>query len=122
MATHFGYFKVIRDTPRLELTRGTTGGDIDKEVPFDLPGDTSTGDPGVLTYMTDAVSPNNLTFTMAINDIPVVNHRVDSAVLHSEQEAVGSFHSGLNKLQIKLTGGTGTLVISDIVLHYVRFS
>jgi hypothetical protein len=59
---------------------------------------------------------------MAINGIQVVNHRVDSTVLHSEQEVVGSFHSGDNKFRIEVTGGTGTLVISDIVLHYVRFS
>ena len=73
--------------------------------------------------MTDAESPNNLTYTMAINGPPVLpNGRVDSSVLHSEQEVVpgGSFRHGENELPIKITGGTGTLVISDMVLHYVR--
>ena len=119
MATHFGFFTVIpgADAP-ISLT---PGGDIDRDLDFHLPPDT-TGDPGVLTFMTDAVSPNNLTFIMAINGIQVVNHRVDSTVFHSEQEVVGSFHSGDNKFRIEVTGGTGTLLISDIVLYYVRFS
>ena len=124
MTFHFGYFKAITDNP-LEMKRGTPPGDIDKEVPFDLPDDTTPDEGGVLTFMTEAVSPNNLTFTMAINDVPVVARKVDSAVLHSEQEvirATGPFKSGPNKLQIKATGGTGTLRISDIVLHYARTS
>jgi hypothetical protein len=118
MAFHFGFFTVIRDTPRIELTPGA---DIDEEVDFTLPPDT-TRDAGVLTFMTDAASPNNLTYAIAINGTPVAGHRVDSAVLHSEQEVVGSFRPGPNKLRINVTGGTGTLVISDIVLHYVRLS
>jgi hypothetical protein len=119
MATHFGFFTVIpgTDTP-ISLTHG---GDIDHDLTFHLPSDT-TRDLGFLTYMTDAASPNNLTYTMKINDHPVAGHRVDSTVLHMEQEVVGSFRPGDNKLQISLTGGTGTLVISDMVLHYVRFS
>ena len=131
MATHFGFFTVIEDPKdtTISLTRGTTGGDIDKEVKFDLPGDT-TNDRGVLTFRTDAVSPNNLTYTIDINDVPVTGHRVDSSVLHSEQKIVkgfkpgqnGGFKPGPNTLGIKLTGGTGTLEISEMVLHYVRFS
>ena len=117
VAFHFGFFEVISD-PSITLT---VGGDIDADVPFNLPPDT-TGDRGVLTFMTDAASPNNLTYTMAINGTPVAGHRVDSSVLHSEQEVVGSFRPGPNKLRIEVTGGTGTLVISDIVLHYVRLS
>ena len=119
MATHFGFFTVIPGTDRPISLR--PGGDIDRDLDFHLPPDT-TGDPGVLTFMTDAASPNNLTYTMAINGTPVAGHRVDSSVLHSEQEVVGSFRPGDNKFRIEVTGGTGTLVISDIVLHYVRFS
>jgi len=119
MATHFGFFTVIpgTNTP-ISLTPGH---DIDHDLNFHLPPDT-TRDPGFLTFMADAASPNNLTYTMAINGTPVAGHRVDSSVLHLEQEVVGSFRPGDNRLQIKVTGGTGTLVISDIVLHYVRFS
>jgi hypothetical protein len=119
MAFHFGFFTVVpgTDTP-ISLA---PGGDIDRDLDFHLPPDT-TGDPGVLTFMTDAASPNNLTYTMAINGTTVAGHRVDSSALHSEQEVVGSFRPGPNKLRIEVTGGTGTLVISDIVLHYVRLS
>jgi hypothetical protein len=123
MATHFGYFTVIEDPNEttLRLTRAL-GGDVDKKVDFDLPSDTHTSDRGVLTFRTDAVSPNNLTYTIDINDVPATGHRVDSSVLHSEQKVVKGFKRGPNTLGIKLTGGTGTLEISEIVLHYVRFS
>jgi hypothetical protein len=124
VAFHFGFFTAIRDKPAIELT---PGGKIFEEVPFDLQDDTTLGAGGVLTFMTDAVSPNNLTYTMAINEREVINRRVDSAVLHSEQEVVQggnpiTLKHGGNELQIAVTGGTGTLRIRDIVLHYVRVS
>jgi len=119
MATHFGFFTVIPGTDTPISLR--PGGDIDRDLDFRLPPDT-TDDLGFLTFMADAASPNNLTYTMAINGTPVAGHRVDSSVLHLEQEVVKAFRPGPNKLRIKVTGGTGTLVISDIVLHYVRFS
>ena len=124
MTTHFGFFTVIQDTPTIVLTSpAVPPGNLAEDVKFKLQDDTTLGDGGVLTFMTDAVSPNNLTFTMAINGHLVIpNGRVDSSVRHSEQEAVpgGVFQHGENELTIKITGGTGTLLISDIVLHYVR--
>ena len=127
MAFHFGFWTVIKDD-LFELTSGTPT--VDKEVHFDLEDDTTLRMGGVLTFMMDPVTPNNLTYSMKINNHDVItNRRVDSAVLHSEQEAITQrpgdplvLQHGLNHLLITVTGGTGALRISDIVLHYVRFS
>jgi len=72
--------------------------------------------------MSGTASPSGPTSTPLIWSFEMFNRKVDSTVLHSEQEVVGSFKPGDNKFRIEVTGGTGTLVISDIVLHYVRFS
>lgn len=125
MAFHFGYWTVIEDD-LIELTSGTPN--VDRDVPFDLGDDITLRIGGVLTFMTDAVSPNSLTYRIRINNHNVIANRiVDSAVLHSEQQVVRAgnplvLQHGINHLLITVTGGTGTLRISNIVFHYVRLS
>jgi hypothetical protein len=125
VAFHFGYWTVIEDD-LIELTSGTPN--VDRDVPFDLGDDITLRIGGVLTFMTDAVSPNSLTYRIRINNHNVIaNRMVDSAVLHSEQQVVRAgnplvLQHGINHLLITVTGGTGTLRISNIVLHYVRLS
>jgi hypothetical protein len=125
VAFHFGYWTVIEDD-LIELTSGTPN--VDRDVPFDLGDDITLRIGGVLTFMTDAVSPNSLTYRIRINNHNVIANRiVDSAVLHSEQQVVRAgnplvLQHGINHLLITVTGGTGTLRISNIVFHYVRLS
>jgi hypothetical protein len=125
---HFGFWTTIVDR-QFDLTPGTPT--VAREVHFHLDDDTTLRLGGVLTFMTDAVSPNNLTYTMHIKNDDngthqVINRTVDSAVLHAEQQVVpGSpliLGHGVNHLLIKITGGTGTLRISNIVMHHVRLS
>jgi hypothetical protein len=123
---HFGFWTTIVDR-QFDLTPGTPT--VAREVHFHLDDDTTLRLGGVLTFMTDAVSPNNLTYNIKINNLDVINRTVDSAVLHSEQEAIFQHQGdplvlqhGQNDLLITVTGGTGTLRISDVVLHSVRLS
>jgi hypothetical protein len=116
MAQNLTHFAVI--SPGSTSLR--PGGDIDADLPFTLPANTADRR-GVLTYKLDAVSPSNLRFSVGFNGgTPLFNRAVDSTVLHSEHEVVSGFHAGDNTLRIRVTGGTGTLVISDVVLFYDR--
>lgn len=130
MSFHFGYWTVIDDNRHTVTSPAVAPEVTEDEVPFDLDNDTTLRIGGVLTFNADAVTPNNLTYSMDINNRAVIINRVvDSTVFHSEQEAITQLPGrplvlkhGENKLLIKITGGTGTLRISDIVLHYVRLS
>ena len=107
------------------IIRLTPGGDIDQDVPFELsnPPPATRFDGAVLSFMQDASTPNDLTFTMAVNGTTVLpDTRVDSTVLHAVHERipVSSLRNGPNMLQIRVTGGTGTLRISDPVVFYHR--
>jgi hypothetical protein len=115
MAISLAFYEVISTT----FTELTPGEDIDRDFPFELP-DNTANSRGVLTYTTDARSPNNLAYSVAINGTAQLNRKVDSSVLHAEQKVVGGFRPGQNTLTIRVTGGTGTLIVDEIVLHYTR--
>jgi hypothetical protein len=115
MAISLSLYEVISTTV-IELT---PGGDIDRDVTFELPDNTASSR-GVLTYVADARSPNNLAYSIAINGTAQLNRTVDSNVLHAEQKVVSGFRPGQNTLTIRVTGGTETLIVDEIVLHYTR--
>jgi hypothetical protein len=115
MATNVTHLAVINDGE----IRLTPGGDIDVDLPFTLP-DNTANRRGVLIYMTDAQSPNNLAYTMALNGAVELRRTVDSTVHHTEHEIVSQFRAGQNTLRIQVTAGTGVLILSDIVLYYDR--
>ena len=115
MATNVTHLAVISDGS-FSLTPGA---DIDIDLPFELP-DNTANRRGVLTYMVDATSPSNLSYSMSINGAEQAGRRVDSTVAHSEHEVVSGFRAGSNTLRVLVTSGTGTLVVSDVVLFYDR--
>jgi hypothetical protein len=98
------------------------GGDIDYETRFNL---TQKLDVGVSSVLTGVVvmlqNATNLTFKLEINDVEV---KAFPPITGSErfniQEVVqrNLLKVGQNKFQIKLTGGSGSLRFSDVVLLY----
>ena len=115
MATNVSHLAVLSDGSFSQ----TPGADIDIDLPFALP-DNTAARRGVLAYVVDATSPSSLAYSMTINGTAEVSRLVDGTVRHTEHEVVGSFHAGDNTLRVVVTGGTGTLVISDVVLFYDR--
>jgi hypothetical protein len=115
MATQMSNFKVIASG----TVRVQTGGDIDIDLPFDLPDNTPAGS-GLLTFTINPALPNNLTYTMSLNGTVVITRTVETNIRYVDHEVVSGVRGGANTLRVLITGGAGGLAFSDIVLHYHR--
>ncbi len=98
------------------------GGDIDYETRFDL---TQKLDVGVRSVLTGVVvtlqDATNLTFKLEINDVEVKAFPpINGLERFNIQEVVQAnlLKVSQNKFNIKLTGGSGSLRFSDVVLLY----
>jgi hypothetical protein len=107
----------------------TRGGDIDKEVNIGGLGAIDVGVASVLSFMLRPVNPVNLEFEInIINGLNKTTKLIKESTSYNHwrvwQEIVGGgvlTADDKNKLQIRAVGGTGSLVISDVVLLYSKY-
>ncbi|HSL08792.1 MAG TPA: hypothetical protein VK887_12580 [Pseudonocardiaceae bacterium] len=98
------------------------GGDVDETFPFAVRGNADLGERAMATLMLRADrSPQNLSWTLQINDAEVITRthnedRFDAALQEVFQGSV--LRVGNNTATVRVTGGTGRIRVSDIVIHF----
>lgn len=122
MTTFVACYDVIAD----DDTRLRIGGDIDRELPIGVSGIDS-GVRSVLSFMLKAEQPSRLKYEISIkngNNITtgIINTETSTNTWRVFQEVVGTnvLTDKNNTLIVKVLDGTGTLVISDIVLLFMK--
>lgn len=122
MTTFAACYDVITD----DDTRLRIGGDIDRELPIGVSG-IDAGIRSVLSFMLKAEDPSGLKYEISIkngNNITtsILNTQTSTNTWRVFQEVVGKnvLTDKDNTLIVKVLGGTGTLVISDIVLLFMK--
>lgn len=123
MATNVACYDVITDGD----TSLRIGGDIDAELTIGVSG-INTGVRSVLSFMLKADDPDDLKFQISIKNGSNVttniisNLKVNSNVWRAFQEVIDAnvLTAAGNKLKIKVLSGSGTLVMSDIVLLFMK--
>jgi hypothetical protein len=110
-------YVVVRDNQiTLEL-----GADIDETFGFTIPANVDQGERAVITWRFEAEgSPNNLAWNMDLNGTSVISltHSQDRFAALQEVVPGSALNVGDNDLTVTVTGGTGRIDISDIVVHY----
>jgi hypothetical protein len=122
MTTFVACYDVIAD----DDTRLRIGGDIDRELPIGVSG-IDAGVRSVLSFMLKAEQPSRLKYEISIkngNNITtgIINTETSTNTWRVFQEVVGTnvLTDKNNTLIVKVLDGTGTLVISDIVLLFMK--
>ena len=99
-----------------------TGGDIDHSFSFDLGTGVKHNQHSILQFFfVSGNNANNLSFRFSINGTSVRTINVTGnhfATIH--EVASGITQNNQNNLEVKIVGGTGSVTVSDIVLHVQR--
>jgi hypothetical protein len=99
-----------------------TGGDIDHSFNFDLGTAVQHGQSAVLQffYITSS-NANNLTFRFSINGTLVRTYIANGKLFGTIHEVqAGVTRDNGNTLDVRIVGGSGSVVISDVVLFVQR--
>ena len=99
------------------------GGDIDQIFTFAVPGNVNLGERAMATLMLAAVrSPQDLSWELQINDRQVItrthNEERFDAALQEVFQSRSILRVGSNTATVRVTGGTGRIRVSDIVIHF----
>ena len=116
MANASDYVVVQDSTTTLQI-----GGDIDETFPFTIPSNIDRNERAVVTWRFEAEGgPTNLAWNMALNGNNVVSFTHSSDRFAALQEVISgsSLNAGANDLTLQVTGGTGRIDVSDVVVHY----
>jgi hypothetical protein len=98
-----------------------TGGDIDRDFNFNLGTAVQHGQDSVLQFfMVSGSNANNLSFQFAINGTPVRTINVTGNHFASIHEVARSTRDNDNRLSVRITGGSGSVTLADIVLWVQR--
>jgi hypothetical protein len=117
METVSDYVVVSDGVTALEI-----GGDIDQTFPFAVRGNAYLSERAMATLILAAVrSPQDLSWTLQINDTEVITRthnedRFDAALQEVFRGSV--LRVGNNTATVRVTGGTGRIRVSDIVIHF----
>lgn len=99
-----------------------TGGDIDHSFSFDLGTGVQHNQHAILQFFyVSGNNANNLSFRFTLNGTTVRTINVTGnhfATIHEVQS--GITQNNTNNLEVRIVGGSGTVTISDIVLHVQR--
>ena len=99
-----------------------TGGDIDKSFTFDLGTAVKHSQPAILQFFfVSSKNSDNLSFRFSINGTAVRTINVTGnffGTIHEVQSNVT--RNNQNELEVRITGGSGSVTISDIVLFVQR--
>ena len=96
------------------------GGDIDRAVRQFVADPAASGEGAVLAWMVRRKSTGSVTYTVTLNGNLLNTYTLDSADRFAVHETTGSddINQGDNDVVFRVTGGTGTLGLSDVVLWH----
>lgn len=100
-----------------------TGGDIDRSFEFDLGTAVQLGQRSILQFFfVSAQNASNLSYRFTINGQSVRTINVNGNFFGTVTEVVsgGVLRNGENDIEVSITGGSGSVTISDIVLFVQR--
>jgi len=110
---------VIVSNPQTTLE---TGADIDVTFPFSLPNNVDTGRSAIATWLLDVDNPEDLRWTMTINNDtdPIFEFTHGVSRLGAFQEVFGGsiLNAGDNEVTVRVLSGGGQLRISDFAIHF----
>lgn len=117
MATVSDYAVVSDGVTALEI-----GGDVDQTFTFVVPANVNLGERAMATLMLEVDrSPQNLSWRLEINGTQVITltHNEDRFAAALQEVFQGSaLRAGNNTATVTVTGGTGRIRVSDIVIHF----
>jgi hypothetical protein len=118
MANVSDYVVVQDGTTTLEI-----GANPNETLSFAIPANVDLGQKAVVTWRFEAEgSPNNLAWNMNLNgrttNVVNLTHSQDRFAALQEVVSGSDLNVGNNDLTVTVTGGTGRIKISDIVVHY----
>lgn len=117
MATVSDYAVVSDGVTALQI-----GGDVDQTFPFAVPDNAILGERAVVSFMLEADrAPQNLSWRMEINGTQVIGptHNEDRFTAALQEVFQGAIlRVGTNNVTVRVTGGTGRIRVSDIVIHF----
>jgi len=101
-----------------------TGGNIDADFNPDLGNEVHLPSRSILSFLVAAQNgANNPQLRVRVNGVQQLNGTLpDGPFVTTLQELVNAnvLQNGVNNFEFAIVGGTGTLNISDVVLHYQR--
>jgi hypothetical protein len=96
------------------------GGDIDRTFTSSLDSTPASGEGSLLKWMVRREGTGCVTYEVRVNSVLVCTHTVTLADWSAVQEALATdqIHFGSNSVEFRVTAGTGTLSIGDVMLFY----
>ena len=97
-----------------------TGEDIDRAFQQSVPVAPAGGEGGLVTWMARRKATGSVTYTVKLNGDVLNTYTLNSAERFAVQETTGTtqVNQGNNTVTFTVTGGTGTLGISDVMLWH----
>ena len=102
----------------------STGGNTAQQLEFKLDFGVGFVHPSIVAFVLSAQSGNlSPTLSIKVNGSEPRSLKLpDGAFVTGLQPVIGphQLHHGVNTIEFSIAGGTGTLEVSDVVLHYQR--
>ncbi|MFN8471511.1 MAG: hypothetical protein U0822_04770 [Anaerolineae bacterium] len=102
----------------------STSGDTAQQLEFKLDFGVGSTQPSIVAFVLSAQSGNlGPTLSIKVNGTEQRSLKLpDGAFVTGLQTVIGPRHlqHGVNTIEFSIAGGTGTLEVSDVVLHYQR--
>lgn len=96
------------------------GGDIDRILTRDIDGVPGSGEGVLLTWNVQREGSGSVTYQVTLNGTLLNTYTASLGERRALQEATGTdrIQQGTNEVEFRVTGGTGSLEISDVILFY----
>jgi hypothetical protein len=96
------------------------GGDIDKTLTRDLENTPRSGEGALLMWNVRREGSGSVSYEVKVNNASAATYTVTQGDWTAVHEALStdSVHLGSNTVEFRVTAGTGTLSIGDVVLFY----
>lgn len=99
-----------------------TGGDIDKDFDFTLESGSHSGSRSILAFVLVKSGTGSLTLEVKVNGSLQLSNASTGARFNTLHEVIDAdvLKVGTNNIVFRIIDGSGTLNISNVVLHYQR--
>lgn len=96
------------------------GGDIDRTLEQHIADVPASGEGVLLAWNVRREGVGSVTYELRVNGTQAATYTVSGADWSTVQEAMGTdtIHQGDNTVEFRVTAGTGTLSIGDVMLWY----